>query len=414
MASGSDRRSVLRTGVALGAFGVAGCLGVPEDDGSDGSPADTDSSGTDTDGGEGPPSTVDTWPQFQYDAQNTGAVDAAGPQDGVQIRWRVDVGEQMPSTPVAADGTVYAASRDGTVHAIDLESGDTDWERRVGAPVRETPALYGDLVLLPNESGVTALQQGTGDEVWTYGTDNHPTSLTVDRGTVFFGDGGPSFFAVDAASGDENWTIRDNTDSQVFNQAPAVSENYVFIGGGDDDLVRFDRDRGESRRLLGGEDAVVTTAVTVIDDSVVFGGADGDVFAYEGLGEQVLSQRWHFRAEEYIPFSPIHSHNKFIIQSQSKMYCIDEVNGDEMWDIQIESDRQRNCPILLGQTVFTVLPALNSENIFTIDLMSGDITNEYTINPLTPTKPLSINGTLVCGDEVRGEVVTIEDPSPDN
>ena len=53
--------------------------------------------------------------------------------DRVTERWRALLGERIRSSPAVADGVVYAATTDGTVHALDLGTGP----RGVAVPADE-------------------------------------------------------------------------------------------------------------------------------------------------------------------------------------------------------------------------------------------------------------------------------------
>jgi outer membrane protein assembly factor BamB len=73
------------------------------------------------------------------------------------------------SSPVVADGVVYLQDLNSNVRAIDIESGDTEWERKFEAPTTgpngvfvDTNRIYG---ATPQEA--FALDRGTGEEIWS-------------------------------------------------------------------------------------------------------------------------------------------------------------------------------------------------------------------------------------------------------
>src|SRR6056297_2241825 len=73
------------------------------------------------------------WPSFQRTARNHGYTEANGPGDDPTERWKTQlpggVGEQV----AVVDGTVYACTDAGSVHAIDAGSGDQEWADREAA-----------------------------------------------------------------------------------------------------------------------------------------------------------------------------------------------------------------------------------------------------------------------------------------
>ena len=69
------------------------------------------------------------------------------------LRWRVQTDGPVRSSPVAAEGTVYVGSNDGSLYAIDLATGRVHWTFTAGAPVNSTPAVAGPLVIVQSRAG---------------------------------------------------------------------------------------------------------------------------------------------------------------------------------------------------------------------------------------------------------------------
>lgn len=54
------------------------------------------------------------WPQFQYDAANTGYnPNATGPTGELTERWSFSTLGEVVSSPIVVDDTVYVGSKDG-------------------------------------------------------------------------------------------------------------------------------------------------------------------------------------------------------------------------------------------------------------------------------------------------------------
>jgi outer membrane protein assembly factor BamB len=60
-----------------------------------------------------------------------------------RVVWRVAPGERLVAAPVIAGGTVYTASEDGTVYAVDGGTGEVRWTGDAGGPVRPTDGSHG-------------------------------------------------------------------------------------------------------------------------------------------------------------------------------------------------------------------------------------------------------------------------------
>jgi outer membrane protein assembly factor BamB len=97
-------------------------------------------------------------------------------------------------------GGVLGASHDGTV----------EW-RREGDDWYYTPVLAGDVLVQPQSRQVTALDPATGETVWT--DDRLDMQVAAADGVVYGTSGGSpqtyaTFAAVDAATGDAEWTSK--------------------------------------------------------------------------------------------------------------------------------------------------------------------------------------------------------------
>ncbi|WP_148614610.1 PQQ-binding-like beta-propeller repeat protein [Nocardioides rubriscoriae] len=113
------------------------------------------------------------WPQALHDAQHTGAAPATGPTTG-RVRWTRTLEGNVTAGPVvAADGTIYAASNAGYLHALDPATGQDRWvldeHGGYGLDLSTSPAvLPGGLVLWPGPGGNLIAVTAAGHVVWRY------------------------------------------------------------------------------------------------------------------------------------------------------------------------------------------------------------------------------------------------------
>jgi len=237
------------------------------------------------------------WLQFQFDAQNSGhSPAAAGPVDGIQRRWTPFSADSPVGSPVVADGTVYA---------VDTARGEDVWQVDVGGQATEAPAVVdGDVYVGTGDEQLYALDATDGRTVWqadlSAGKDGH-FGLTVADGTVFAGDEDRAF-AVDAASGDPEWEVADETgagqgsppvvadgsgawsdpfrtDHSGFS-APAVANGVVYILGDDGSVYLLDAATGRKIDRFG-IGARGRSAPAVADGTLYVGSDDGTLHALQ-------------------------------------------------------------------------------------------------------------------------------------
>ncbi|HEX9371702.1 MAG TPA: PQQ-binding-like beta-propeller repeat protein, partial [Roseiflexaceae bacterium] len=151
------------------------------------------------------------------------------------------------ASAVVVGGRYCLAAEDGTVVALDLESGQVAWERAIDAG-RAAHALAAgdgrllvgsvDLRLLPvNGRPLLALDAGTGADLWQYATVGHSLSAAaVAGGTAYFTSSDGRLHAVDIATGHARWAVGH---APWGPGAPAAGEGIVCAGGRGDTLVAY-------------------------------------------------------------------------------------------------------------------------------------------------------------------------------
>lgn len=131
------------------------------------------------------------------------------------------------SAPVVAANTVFVADADGTVYAIDPETGAIRWRSAGRSNVREDlrshVVVRGQTVYVASQGSlVRALNIKTGVQLWRYQTHNEDEivggpigPLAVEGGRVYLGSLSFGLYVLDAATGRELW--RAPLDQDIFN-----------------------------------------------------------------------------------------------------------------------------------------------------------------------------------------------------
>jgi outer membrane protein assembly factor BamB len=170
-----------------------------------------------------------------HDARHSGSSPVAGPTRG-RIRWQRKLeGGVTPGPVIGEDGTIYASSNAGILHAIDPATGKDRWTydshaSQSGADLSVSPlVLRGGEILFPTPgAGLVALSPD-GHELWSQQLPGRPTSpVTVNGTRVYVGDQSGGVTALDVAPGgahDVAWTVSTGATSYasvVTNGAGAV------------------------------------------------------------------------------------------------------------------------------------------------------------------------------------------------
>ena len=114
------------------------------------------------------------WPMALHDARHTGTASALGPQTG-HLLWSSNLGSSVAIGPiVGSDGTIYAASADGVLFALDRATGKIRWQLAGSGPFTGSQDLSTSALLLPSgdllwpaPGGVLAEVSSRGVLIWS-------------------------------------------------------------------------------------------------------------------------------------------------------------------------------------------------------------------------------------------------------
>lgn len=151
--------------------------------------------------------------------------------------------------PAVEGGRVYAAGRDGEVHALDLESGRTQWTVETGLSLSAGPAAgYGMVVVAGSKGGIAALDIANGNTLWTAEVSSEvlaapalsPTMIAVR--TV---DG--ALRGLSAENGRQTWVLERQPPrlSMRGTAGPVISDDRVVTGFDDGRIGAYELRSGE-------------------------------------------------------------------------------------------------------------------------------------------------------------------------
>ncbi|QLC33625.1 PQQ-binding-like beta-propeller repeat protein [Halarchaeum sp. CBA1220] len=270
------RRDALRAGGGALLAGLAGCSAPSSSTTNEESPTSTSASG--------------------------------GATDGIDAAWERALGGETALGPALADGTLYAGSADGTLHALDPETGEERWTTDAGAGFfggtgggGATPTVVGDTVyaVAGARTGVSggdfraaAFDATNGSETWSFTPDEHGflTLLGVREGTAYAATSddylqneGETLYALDAASGDVSWTAAVGDPSGwAFGAGGVYVESFSGVRA-------VSTDGGSPRWSASGG---LTDGVRVAGDTLVAGFEPEDRPSLAGLDPATGDVRW--------------------------------------------------------------------------------------------------------------------------
>ncbi|MFH1087974.1 MAG: PQQ-binding-like beta-propeller repeat protein [Chloroflexota bacterium] len=121
--------------------------------------------------------------------------------------WRFQAGNWIWARPLATQTTVYAASLDGKLYALDARSGSPQWSFDSQAPIAVPPLLIGDTLVVANKKGTVSIvstRDGKMEREVRLSTEV-VNPLVSYEGTVYIKGINNRIYAVDISQGRIVW-----------------------------------------------------------------------------------------------------------------------------------------------------------------------------------------------------------------
>lgn len=390
-----SRRRVLLTATAATLSVGAGCVGLLDGD-DDGTDDESDDESGDESEPKIPPG---DWPSFQRSPRNDGYTPASAPTEEPTERWSTTLSGALEEQVAVVDGVVYAATDDGTVHALEAASGDEVWTESLEAGRSQCPCVVDGLVVVGTlEGDLVALDASEGNREWTTELAGPVAGPTAADGTVYVGTSEePTAYAVDAADGDELWSADLAVDAVDY---PAVTEDGVYVGAEhvrDGRLYAFEPADGDERWVHEGTRMQSPTAV---EDDIVSPSLSVDVLSPGG------SVRGGFGFRGHVLWSPAATTDAIVASSTGgRVAAVDRTDYGRDWNVEV-GRRPLPAPAVTDERVY-LTATVDGPELLALDVDTGDRQWSRSLNGATATGPAIADGAIFVGND-QGRLVALE------
>jgi outer membrane protein assembly factor BamB len=274
-----------------------------------------------------------------YVSSFDGKVYALDPASGKR-KWAASTGGPIFATPLVAEGTVYVGSMDHYLYAFDARTGKPRWKFDAGTPLFATAGLQDGVVCIGANERIFGVEVRTGKEKWTQPAGSFFQSRAASADGVFYlGGWDNTLYALDAQTGQPRWTAkmgRANGGKGALSfyyspaiTSPTVAEGRVFVCTNDGTLHAVNAKTGQDEwtaRAPG--DSFGYSSPLYVDGKIYLGGLgpNGDIYAVSAKDGSLL-WRCTTGAENY-DSSPAMAGRFVVIGSvQGKLSWIDVESG---------------------------------------------------------------------------------------
>ncbi len=238
---------------------------------------------------------------------------------GPSVVWCFEAGAAITGWPLVTETRLVVFGTAGAEFiAVQADSGEEIWRKRVGGPIMapvtrsavsvRLPRLElaerperGELLLCSSTDGrISALAEGTGEEAWTFNTGGAIEAAPVTVGKrVYVGNRAGNFYCLEAASGRKLWHT--HLPGPILSSA-AVGPKALYVGTEPGSLHALTTAGGAQlwRTNLG--HPLTSPPILIHARRLFVASADGALFAVAAASGQVL---WQQLGSDPITSSPV-------------------------------------------------------------------------------------------------------------
>lgn len=172
-----------------------------------------------------------------------GTLHALDAETGAEL-WAYDAGTtKLWAAPLVEDGVVYLPSLDHTLRALDAETGSELWSLGLAGALADTPKIVGGVLYTGSLSNfLYAIDPASGEILWQFEATGWVWSTpTIVDGVLYFGDLEGKVFALEDNGETLLWQAQREAGVRA---APAVNDDFVFVGDDGDQLAAYAREDG--------------------------------------------------------------------------------------------------------------------------------------------------------------------------
>ena len=326
------------------------------------------------------------WPMFMYDLHFSGRSPDRTLKPPLKLLWKYKTGGPIQASPVVANGTVYVASTDHRLYALDAKQWGIKWKSfKAGGIIRYAPAVWNNRVYFSaRDNHVYALNAETGEWLWEFRSETWMDSPPIlSKGRLYIGAYTKKIHVINATTGELESQLQGRVYidgiEYVCSQGqlrpiapqhnvnawreltpltysyPATANGVVYIGARDNQIHALDI---ESREEIWSypTKGFVDAAPAISDGVLYVTSDDGYVYAFTNQeGEDLQAPSEESESSQAPPEEPPVG---TVVRDQAPVY----------------KERDAESPIKLTLNDGVVLPILNrTEGWYQIELPNGEV-----------------------------------------
>lgn len=246
------------------------------------------------------------------------------------IQWIAPIGVVGSSPAIGADGTIYAASDDGSLNALNPADGSENWSFTIGTAIHTSPTLAVDgTIYVGSDDGNLYAINPDGTQKWLFATggaiDSSP-AVGADR-TIFVGSGDGGLYAINP-DGSLKWDFA--TAGPIYSPPAMGADGTIYVGSQDSNLYAVNPSGTQKWAFATGGPEASSPAIGA-DGTIYVGSANRNLYAINPSG----TQKWAFATNNDVVADPALASDGtiYVGSSDGNLYAITDtgISASQKW-----------------------------------------------------------------------------------
>ena len=345
-----------------------------------------------------------SWIMFRGNSMRTGVSASRIPRKP-SLLWVTEIGP-IVSSPAFDGNKIYVATMTGRIFALNPFQKQIRWHVNSGSPLVSSPVVHNGILIAATydtwikdtsfmgKNFIFGINTKNGTQIWNHEVtgDVFSSPCLVDGGTkVVVGCRNNFIYMLDVKSGDLVWEFE--TGSEVWS-SPSYNGQHIFVGSDDGLLYSLDLD-GKLlwKTRLNGKVRSSSPCLSFYGKerehcSVLIGTYNGGIYCLNGSSGMI---KWSKDIEKPVMASPASIRDKvFFAASDQRIYCFQIEDGSMIWDYKTD-DKIWSSPSIAEHDDILFIGSLDS-HVYGIDINTGKQTWKFpTMNMIDSSAAIARN-----------------------
>jgi outer membrane protein assembly factor BamB len=261
---------------------------------------------------------------------------------GGSLVWKITIEpDSFTSPPLLAGGKIIVGSSKGLLRAFDAATGGEKWSYDVGGTVQGTAngidlpgGKKGVFAISQSDGSIHAVDLETGKGAWkTPPMQRCDGSAGVGGGWIVMGSCAAALHVFSVDKAEKTSDVPLGRDNEVAGGV-AMSGSFAFAGTRSGKLCAVDVAAGKVVWTNGDGSGEAFATPAVSDKAVVFGADDGKAY---GLKRDTGEKLWSFDSGNR-PLSPVIAGERVVLSSGGSLFLLDLMSGKKLWSAAVSDD----------------------------------------------------------------------------